>query len=708
MTQVLILSHWIPARPTVLADALRALREKGAHVTVAYGCDLEQVAVPADLAGVHEVIKAKKLPPAERARYKDEPKGRRLWLRARRDQKLNRLARRAEVIVALDPNAIHTVWQFARRNRAADAVYGLAPALAAVDQRAQQPSRYAVRRVLRPGPAPTVATEALRERADLLTEKVARKGAGRRVLRDPRGRRAWQLVLNAPGLSDTTRIRWADRVAERLLTMKLPAEAGAVRVAAAGRIRRLTQRADWLNAAAMAEYEAGRVPTFLSEAAEAELAVADAALARDEILQASRSFARLIKLMFNRAAHFDSLESPSAKDPGAFLAPLHRSAIGRRLGAPQGRSAPAAPPPTDRPQRLLFVTRQNEYFLTDIRARYEAHPGFEVRHFDLMADEELEPLTRQTGQVIRDRLSGGTEYGDEVRAWFAPQVEWADTVFLDWCTGHAAMLSLVDPGTTRIIVRLHSYEAFTVFPHLVDFSRVDDLVFVSELLRDFTLDAVPRLRAPGAPRTPVVTNAVRLDRYRAPKSDDARFTLGLVGLSAIAKDPRWAFEVLRELRRRDERYNLVLIGKDLDGTPTPTAARYQAAYARDLAELEAQGAVRRVGQTDDVPAALTEVGVILSTSVRESFHLGLVEGAASGAVPVVRDWPFFAERTLNVHNIFPNDWIVRTPQQAAERILAQTATEETWRKAGDAAAMHVMVTWDWSVTQAEYDRLLLG
>jgi glycosyltransferase involved in cell wall biosynthesis len=204
----------------------------------------------------------------------------------------------------------------------------------------------------------------------------------------------------------------------------------------------------------------------------------------------------------------------------------------------------------------------------------------------------------------------------------------------------------------------------------------------------------------------VITNAVRLDRYRQPKAPGARFTLGLVGLSAIAKDPRWAFEVLRELRRRDDRYSLVLIGKELDGSPTPTAAAYHELYARDLAELEAAGAVRRVGQTDDVPGALTDVGVILSTSVRESFHLGLIEGAASSAVPVVRDWPFFAGRPAGARSIFPADWIVSTPQQAAERILQLTETEECWRKAGEAAAEHALVTWDWSVTQTEYDELL--
>jgi glycosyltransferase involved in cell wall biosynthesis len=280
-------------------------------------------------------------------------------------------------------------------------------------------------------------------------------------------------------------------------------------------------------------------------------------------------------------------------------------------------------------------------------------------------------------------------------------------VFVEWCVVHAVMLNTLDPGNTRIIVRLHSYEAFTIFPHLIDLSRIDDLLFVSEPLREFTRDILPRLRQPDAPRTPVIPNAMRLDRYRQPKTSDARFTLGLVGVNAIAKDPCWALQVLRDLRRRDERYRLVLIGNEFDGSESPTAAAYHRLYVRDVAELEAQGTVRRTGQTDDVPGALTDVGVILSTSVREGFPQGLVEGVASGAVPVVRDWPFFAGREAGARSVFPEHWIVQTPQEAAERVLASTSSEDVWRKAGAAASDHAMANWDWSVIQATYDRLLL-
>ena len=706
MTEVLIVSHWIPVRPSVLADTVRQMHDDGLKVTIVCGCDPAEITVPAGTAEVHGVLAAKKIPARDQFEYQHAAKARKFWLRCRADTRVRRLAGSADVLVALDVNAVHTVWQLARRHRAADAVVGLVPALRAIERQAADPAAYARRRKLRRGPSPAIAVDAVRERADRLLENLARTAAGDRVLRDRRGRRVWRLLLATPGLTDDRRMAWADEVAARLRKLELPREAGLARVAAARRIRRVDVKAEWLRTVATAELDAGRIPSFLKEAAAAQLAEADRAFADDDLPAAVRATARIIPLMFNRAVHFDSLMSPSAKDPVGFLAPLHQSVVGRTMAAPRGRHTPAAAPPTDRPHRLLFLTRANEYFLGEIRARYEEHPDYEVRWFSLLDDQEREPLARQTGRLIEHLLRGTSAYGDAVREWFAPQVEWADTIFVDWCLGHAAMLTTLDPGTTRIIVRLHSYEAFTVFPHLVDFSRVDDLVFVSQPLRQFTLDAVPRLRRPGAPRTPVLTNAVRLARYRRPKGVGARFTLGLVGLNAIAKDPRWAFQVLHELRRRDDRYRLVLIGKELDGTPTPTAAAYHRRYAADLAELEAQGAVRRVGQTDDVPAALTDVGVILSASVRESFHLGLIEGAASAAVPVVRDWPFFAGRKAGARDIFPADWIVTTAQEAADRIQALTGSEEIWRKAGEAAADHAMATWDWSVTQADYDRLL--
>jgi glycosyltransferase involved in cell wall biosynthesis len=705
MTRVLIISNWTPRRPNVFADALRQLSDAGAEVTVVGGCAPADITVPEGTAEVYGIRAAKKLTGAERTVYRESSKGQKLWMRARHDGRLRRAARAADVLVALDSNAVYTVWQLARRHRSAAAVSGLVPALQAVTERSAREAPPFMRRMLTTGPAPGVAVDIIRERADRLADKVVRRGAGRRVLGRPQGRAAWLRVLTAPGLSANRRIHWANEVLDRLTKLKMHADADAIRAAVAERLDPVS-RANWLESQAKAGFAKGRVPTFLSAASAALLEIADRALELGDADEAGRTFQRINPVLFNRAAHFDSMMSPTARDPQGFLAPLHQSAVGRKIATPVGRQSPAVPPPAGRKHRLLFVTRAYEYFLNDIRERYEQHPDFEVRHLDMMADSETEPLTRRPGSLTYHKLTGASRYGEHLEDWLRPHLDWADTVFVDWCLAPPAMLGLLDPGTARIIVRLHSYEAFTIYPHLLDLSRVDDLVFVSEPLRALTMDVVPGLKQPGAPRTHVVSNAVRLERYRRPKTAEARFTLGLIGLSAIAKDPLWAFKVLRELRKRDERYNLVLIGHDLDGSPTPTAKAYEKRFLHELEELIAQGAARRFGQTDDVPAALTEVGVVLSTSVRESFHLGLVEGAASGAVPVVRDWPFFAGRPAGAHSIFPADWIVATPAEAADRILDQTASEESWRKAGEQASDHALMTWDWSVTQQQYDRLL--
>ena len=107
--------------------------------------------------------------------------------------------------------------------------------------------------------------------------------------------------------------------------------------------------------------------------------------------------------------------------------------------------------------------------------------------------------------------------------------------------------------------------------------------------------------------------------------------------------------------------------------------------------------------TDDVPAALQDVGVVLSSSVRESFHMVLVEGAASGAVPVVRDWPYFPG---SARALFPPDWVVGTPAAAAQRILEATASDEVWRRAGQEAAKYVIDRWDWDKVKLDFERLL--
>ncbi|MEU4876582.1 hypothetical protein [Streptomyces sp. NPDC021608] len=539
---------------------------------------------------------------------------------------------------------------------------------------------------------------------------VARRALHPSVLRTGAGARAWRLVVAAPGLPDSLRFRIAQRVRDGLDKANRPEGAVLTLSSAARRTTSARHRADLLGDAARLELARGKAPRALTDAVSAELAYADDRLAEGDATAAAASAVRALQLAFHRVLHFDRTTSPLSQDPAGYLAQVHASTAVRALTEGAGRIAEPAAPPAGRPLRLLFVTRGNANFLRQIRDHYTAHADVEVRSLDLKDEPELDKLAGSLTALAAHRLGEDEEFGRQAEKLLRPHLDWADTVFVDWCVGPAALLTSVDPGDTRIVVRLHSAETFSPWPFLVDFSRVDDLVFVGAHLRDLTVAVTPRLAAGPGRRTPrlhVIANAMDLAAQVRPKPDDARFTLGLTGISSVAKDPRWAIEVLRILRAQDSRYRLVLIGDDVDARLSAAARSYARLYRADLAELEPSGAVRRLGQLDDVPAALTDVGVILSSSVRESFHCGFVEGAASGAVPVGRDWPFFAGKANGARTLFPADWVVASPQEAAERILKVTADPDVWRHTGRTASEHALAAWDWPVVREEFDRLLL-
>lgn len=436
----------------------------------------------------------------------------------------------------------------------------------------------------------------------------------------------------------------------------------------------------------------------------AELEVADEHLARHRYAAAAESFGEAARTAFHRTLHFDGLRSPLADDPAGFTAPFRASAVAAAVRAPRRHRhlSPARVDRRGRRTRLLITTRKNDDFLGQIRQHFLEHVDFDTRYVDLLGVDPLERFARDPSSLVSQVLVGDTELTDAAQKALDPHLVWADVVFVEWCTAVAGLLSRVEHPTTRVVVRMHSFEAFSVWPQLTDFSGIDDMVFVSDHLRDLAVSSVPALTGPRAPRLHVIANAMDLQRMVLPKPDHARFTLGVVGASKVVKDPRWAIEVVRHLRKRDDRYRLHLIRGKLQDT-APGAKKYAEGLRQDLAELEPSGAVRQLRHTTDVPGALQDVGVVLSSSVRESFHMGLVEGAASGAVPVVRDWPFFPG---SARRLFPDDWVVATPEEAAARILEVTASEPAWRAHGRAAAEHVLQRWDWSVVSREFEGLL--
>lgn len=709
MINVLIVAGVFPSRPTVLREALKQLHDRGVRVSLACYFDAGRL----EALGEHVEVRSMPNPSSSggairRAVAQRAEKARQVWLHVQRDPWVRERARTADLLVALDQFAVHAVWQLAHRHRRPLAVYGLGPAARALDR---------LSATARPRRSLGLATAASWPRLFISTVRgwsrdfgrlAAAAATGEAAMRTSAGRRFWRAAVVSPLLPGRLRPRLATRVHRSMLRAHRPDDAARVAAVLARQTLDPATQADMLTLEATATLAAGRVPVGLRRAIEAQLAVADRDFERGRRTAAAAALSKAYVLAANRTLHFDRLSSPLAEDIDGFLAPFRRSVSAQHLATPRGRRAPSQPPSGDRPHRLLFATLINSTFLKEIQERYAQTPGVEVRFVDLHEDTSRRELISAAGKITEHIFAGQTSYGAEVEEWLRPHLDWADTIFIDWCNSAAALFTLIDPGTTRIIVRLHSFEIFTVWPHLVDFSRVDDVIFVSDHLRDMATAVLPQLAGPTAPRLWVINNAMELRRYRLPKPAEARFNLGLVGIGSVAKDARWAIAVLRRLLSVDNRYRLILVGDEIDPGKSAAAKEYSDQLLADLAELEPIGAVVRHGRTDDVPEVLRSVGVILSSSVRESFHCALVEGAASGAVPVVRDWPFFARMPHGARTLFPLDWVVSNEDEAAMRVLSTTATEEAWRRAGEAASEHAISTWDWSVTAKQMDEVILA
>ncbi|WP_182379021.1 hypothetical protein [Nocardioides sp. WS12] len=646
--------------PRFLADVVRQFEDRGAQLTLV---SVPTVDVPVgagtEVRFINEASEGN--PPAFWRRSIVVIPPRRMWFEIERDAWTVERALSADLLVAVDNRAVFAVWRLAQRNRRAAARAGVYAGLQALDK-LNSPSEPPAAEAA----APTAAAVAVPQP----------DGPSLMV----RGRRKARRVAG--------KLRRAARATRR---PEVPDPA----------VEETRVRADELGTVAFAELAAAKVPTNLVDAVAAELAHADRLLAAGETRNALGSFLTATRLAFYPGIHFDSLVSPLAADPSGFNAALQDSEVLRRLATPAGRRHPAAAIGADRPARVVIMSSGNTNFVGAITARLEREQGAEVR---TIGPAEL-GIQGGLNPVFQSLLNGDGRAEEMAEERLREHYDWADVVLIEWCTPTAVFATLIDPGTARVVVRLHSFEAWSLSPHLVDFSRVDEVVFVSEHLRELSQAAVPALAE--HPAVSVVPNVVDLTGFDQPKDDDARFTLALIGISAVAKDVRWAIEVVRRLQAHDERYRLLLFGADLDNTGSAIGRAYDAAYRADLRELEPRGVVERRGYTSDVPGALRSVGVILSTSVRESAHLVVVEGAASGAVPVVRDWPFFAQQEHGARTFYPEHWVVGSVEEAVARVLATTATAEQWQ-AESAAARDAARPWDVTATGPAFDAALFG
>jgi glycosyltransferase involved in cell wall biosynthesis len=283
-------------------------------------------------------------------------------------------------------------------------------------------------------------------------------------------------------------------------------------------------------------------------------------------------------------------------------------------------------------------------------------------------------------------------------------LSWADTIVVDWCDNNAVWIVMHAPDSARIVVRIHSIDALSSSPHLIDWSKVSDVIFVGDHIRSLVTRAVPDLAR--ETMTHVVPNLLRLNHLGLPKNARADRTLALVGWAQRVKDPLFAVEVIARLRAIDDSWRLMLVGHDFARILRGSEARYREVFRQRAVADDVRDAIEYVGYTSTLPEVLRDIGFILSCSRRESQGVALTEGTASAAVPVVRNWPMFAAYD-GARSAFAEEWVVDTTDQAVQRILAHADASKR-RETGAAARRYVMERYDQSVVADRLFDILIG
>jgi FkbM family methyltransferase len=228
-----------------------------------------------------------------------------------------------------------------------------------------------------------------------------------------------------------------------------------------------------------------------------------------------------------------------------------------------------------------------------------------------------------------------------------------DVLWFEWCAPLAAhATSHMDLLGKKVIVRLHLFEApYTNYPNEVFWGNVDHLVLVCH-------DMVEVVRARRADITRqtdvrVIYNAIECARF-ANASPKIMTDIAWVGRAELKKNPAMFLQILAKLKALDPAYRLHVAGPITE----PVFTRYLNHMAT---KLGLSGHLLFYGHVDDMPAWFRDKGVLLSTTLYESFGLNIGEAMAAGAFPVIHDFP-------GADELWPRECLFSTVDEAVELI----------------------------------------
>lgn len=266
--------------------------------------------------------------------------------------------------------------------------------------------------------------------------------------------------------------------------------------------------------------------------------------------------------------------------------------------------------------RLTFIHNGNDMFIRDLVVAFRADYDVMVCHPE--NEDELKTALDNTDI-----------------AWF----EWCDSI---------VALATKWPKKCRYICRLHSYEMFTNSPPVVDWYKIDTLIFVSQFVHDYCLE---KFDIPDNIAT-VIHNGIDVDSFSLPNEKRYNKSVAFVGYVNYKKGPVLLLHTFKAIYDYDPTFKFFMVGKHQD-------ERIQLYMDHFLCDAPFKITFDR--WTNDVPGYLTDKDFIISASLLEACPYSIMEGMASGLIPLIHNW-------VGSDDLFPADHLFTYPNEAIDII----------------------------------------
>lgn len=232
-------------------------------------------------------------------------------------------------------------------------------------------------------------------------------------------------------------------------------------------------------------------------------------------------------------------------------------------------------------------------------------------------------------------------------------LEQADVIFCEWGLGNIRWYSQHKKPGQRLIVRVHLQENI-VSQYLAEskHDNIDHYIFIAP----YRYEEFIEMHHLDRKKARLVFNMVDVDRFNRPKTDEAKYTLGFIGIVPWRKRFDLALDLFEKLWSEDKRYKLRVKGKLPEDFPwmknpphNKELEKYDALYER-IEHAAWKESILFDGHGDDMPEWFQNIGYILSTSDFEGSHQAVAEGMASGALPLILPW-------AGAQTVYPKDLV---------------------------------------------------